>query len=330
MKPKISVIVAVYKAETYLSRCLDSILAQAFTDWEAILVDDGSPDRSGEICDEYASRDPRFKVIHKENGGVASARQAGIDHASGEYSIHCDPDDWTEPIWLSVLYDKALEDDADMVISDFYKETHDKPSQYLCQKPKDNAVSSVLSQLVGGRLCGPLWSCLIKTSLYSVHDIKFPLNLSCCEDIYVVTAMLIHSGRITYVPKALYHYDVSINTNSLSGKSDPRPTKRVVDSLMFYTDYVVENLTQPEYADAVNWRVINTKSLMWASGSYSKREFLERYRFINKIITRKYRNGQLQQSRTLALAVLGGGGYMLAKLIEMTRPFRPHRQKYPK
>ena len=84
MKPVISIITPVYKAEKYMRRCIDSLLAQTFTDFELILVDDGSPDNSGAICDEYASKDPRVKVIHKENGGVSSARQCGIDNATGE------------------------------------------------------------------------------------------------------------------------------------------------------------------------------------------------------------------------------------------------------
>lgn len=118
-EPKISVIVPVYKAEAYLHRCVDSIIAQTFTDWELLLVDDGSPDRSGDICDEYASKDARIRVFHKENGGVSSARQKGLDEAIGEYTIHADPDDWVEPMMLEELYKKAKEDDADMVICDF-------------------------------------------------------------------------------------------------------------------------------------------------------------------------------------------------------------------
>ena len=88
--PKISVIVAVYKAEAYLHRCLDSLLAQTFRDFEILLVDDGSPDKSGEICDEYAEKDVRIRVFHKENGGVGSARQCGIDHAKRIYHA-CGP-----------------------------------------------------------------------------------------------------------------------------------------------------------------------------------------------------------------------------------------------
>ena len=92
--PKVSVIVPVYKAEKYLRQCIESILAQTFTDWECILVDDGSPDHSGAICDEYAQKDARSRVIHKENGGVSSARKVGLDNVKGDWSTFLDADDF--------------------------------------------------------------------------------------------------------------------------------------------------------------------------------------------------------------------------------------------
>ena len=92
--PKISIIIPVYMAESYLHRCVDSIITQTFTDWELLLVDDGSPDHSGELCEKYASAyKSRIKAFHKPNGGVASAREFGMQQARGEYSIHVDPDD---------------------------------------------------------------------------------------------------------------------------------------------------------------------------------------------------------------------------------------------
>ena len=118
--PIIRIIIPVYKAEGHLHRCVDSILAQSFTDFELLLVDDGSPDGSGKICDEYAAKDSRVKVLHKQNGGVSSARQTGIENAAGEYTIHADPDDWIEPTMLEELYNKATEEDADMVMCDYF------------------------------------------------------------------------------------------------------------------------------------------------------------------------------------------------------------------
>ena len=96
MNPKISIIVPVYKVEKYLHKCIDSILAQTFKDFELILVDDGSPDNCGKICDEYAKRDNRIVVVHKENGGQASARNRGINIARGDYIGFVDSDDWID------------------------------------------------------------------------------------------------------------------------------------------------------------------------------------------------------------------------------------------
>ena len=100
IEPRVSIIVPVYKAEAYLHRCIDSIIVQTFTNWELLLVDDGSPDRSGVICDEYAGKDERIKVFHKENGGVSSARNLGIDKAVGEWLCFIDSDDTIQPTYL--------------------------------------------------------------------------------------------------------------------------------------------------------------------------------------------------------------------------------------
>lgn len=111
----ISVIVPVYKAEKYLHRCVDSILAQSYTDFELLLIDDGSPDNCGAICDEYAQMDSRVRVFHKENGGVSSARNLGLDNARGEYVTFCDSDDRVAFNWLSV-YENAMKNEVDIAI----------------------------------------------------------------------------------------------------------------------------------------------------------------------------------------------------------------------
>ncbi len=97
INPQVSVIVPIYNAEATLLRCLDTLRNQTFQDFEVLMIDDGSPDRCGEMIDDYARCDNRFKAYHKENGGVSSARQYGIEQAQGVYTIHADPDDWVEP-----------------------------------------------------------------------------------------------------------------------------------------------------------------------------------------------------------------------------------------
>jgi glycosyltransferase involved in cell wall biosynthesis len=113
--PAISIIIPMYGVEKYLRRCLDSVLNQTFTDWQAICVDDGSPDKSGEIAEEYAKKDNRFVVIHKENGGLSDARNAGMSYATGEYIMYLDSDDFIHPQTMEIAYNLAKRDGSDIV-----------------------------------------------------------------------------------------------------------------------------------------------------------------------------------------------------------------------
>lgn len=200
-QPLVSVIVPVYKAETTIHRCVDSLLVQTLKDFEIVLVDDGSPDRCGEICDEYARNDSRIKVIHQKNMGVSAARQTGIDNATGKYTIHADPDDWVEPTELEELYKKAKEDDADMVICDFYE----NDDIYHKQEPSSLDSKVVLYELFQ-QLHGSCCNKLIRRACYSDYCIKFPKDIHLREDVYVLCAMLLHPIKVSYLSKAFYHY----------------------------------------------------------------------------------------------------------------------------
>ena len=212
MKPKISIIVPVYKAEKYLHICIDSILAQTFTDFELILVDDGSPDNSGKLCDEYASKDNRIKVVHKKNGGVSSARQAGIDKAIGEYTIHADPDDWVESTMLEELYKKAKEDNADIVICDYWEE-FENSQRYISQAPSSTDRHSLLSDMLNQKLHGSCCNKLVKRECYEI--VKFPVGLNYSEDLYVNINFVNNGAKVGYLNKAFYHYNLFTNDNSI-------------------------------------------------------------------------------------------------------------------
>lgn len=203
--PEVSIIVPVYKAEKYLNRCVDSILAQTFTDWELLLIDDGSPDRSDEICDEYAKKDFRIRVIHKENGGVSSARQRGLDEAVGEYTIHVDSDDWVEPNMLEELYKKAKQDDADIVICDYFNNIGTK--QTICRQcPSSLEPKQVLIELFQ-QLHGSCWNKLARRVCYKQYGIEFPRGINYCEDLFTWVQFLSHKEvKVAYLNKAFYHY----------------------------------------------------------------------------------------------------------------------------
>lgn len=212
----ISIICPVYKAERYLSRCIDSILAQTFDNYELILVDDGSPDNSGKICEEYAARDKRIKVIHKVNGGVSSARQTGIDAALGKYTIHIDSDDWVEPTMLEELYQCAYDNDADMVICDYIEHLNGK-THYCKQKPTSTKPFQVMFDLFQ-QLHGSCCNKLIKSTCYNNHYISFPKGVNMMEDKLFVIQTCYFMNKIVYLPKAFYHYDLT-NTESLTHNS---------------------------------------------------------------------------------------------------------------
>lgn len=277
LQPKISVIVPVYKAEAYLHRCVDSLLAQTFTDFEVLLIDDGSPDNSGEICDRYAQKDPRVRVFHKENGGVSSARQCGIDNAYGEYTIHADPDDWVEPTMLEELYIKVKMDDIDMLICDYYEDYTDK-SIYIKQKPSSLDSDTVLKELFN-KLYGSCWNKLIRRSCYEQYNVSFPLDFTCNEDQYVCVSLLKHPITVAYLPKAFYHYVQDANANSLVKR------KKTYEEKLLIKDKFCQLMSNHKYYNVC----LNTMVTALVSNSYNNKlfssiEFKEKFFKYRKII----------------------------------------------
>ncbi|MBO5359169.1 MAG: glycosyltransferase family 2 protein [Clostridia bacterium] len=184
--PKISVIVPVYNVEKYLKKCINSILKQSFIDFELILVDDGSPDKSGEICDNYAAKDNRIKVIHKQNGGVSAARNDGIRAASGEYIMFVDSDDYIDSQMLESLLEKNI-CNADMVISSIKMVCKEKSYDFVMQEreysPKELIEDYCLENFPKICFCGPCCK-LYKKSVLDANAIKFNEKMSLGEDTY--------------------------------------------------------------------------------------------------------------------------------------------------
>lgn len=212
-RPIISVIVPVYNAESFLSRCVDSLLSQSLRDIEVVLVDDGSADSSKALCEQYAVKDNRVKVVCQPNRGVAMARQAGADAACGIYSIHVDPDDWVEHTMLEEMYAKAVEEDADMVICDFMIDFADR-NYVASQKVGKCEPNDCLRRMMYGKIHGSLCNKLIRTELYGRYNIRFFEGINYCEDYLTCVQLFIQGVKITYIPKAFYHYDQVVNNNS--------------------------------------------------------------------------------------------------------------------
>ena len=205
MYSSISVIVPIYQSEATLRRCLDSILSQTFFDIEVLLVDDGSTDKSADICEEYAQKDSRIRTFHKAHSGVSDTRQVGLENASGEYVIHCDSDDWMEPTMLEVLYKKAKETDTDMVVCDFFR---DREDGFVIQRefPKGLKADKPIAKQIK-TLSYALWNKLVRRSLFDKYNISFPKGVLMAEDVYVTLMLLNYSVTVQCVPQVLYHYD---------------------------------------------------------------------------------------------------------------------------
>lgn len=227
MNPAISIIVAIYQAEAYLHRCIDSILSQTENDFELLLIDDGSSDESGLICDEYALIDDRIRVFHKKNEGVSATRQFGINHCRGKYTIHCDPDDWIEPEMLSEMLKKAVSCDADLVMCDmmFEHENFSKVCSQYTSRLDSNSLSNVIYYPLSAGLCNKM----IKLDCYSKYDIKFSNELAYGEDLFIMLQLFQHPIRVAYIPGAYYHYDQYSNKGSLCKNFDSVSLKNTID-----------------------------------------------------------------------------------------------------
>lgn len=244
--PKVSVIVPAFNAEMYLEYCLKSISSQTMHDFECIIVNDGSTDKTGQIADSFAKYDTRFHVIHQENVGVALARQAGIEAATGDYTIQFDADDWVEENILDELLFVAEERDADMVICDISMST--STGEFIWHQNLKCLDSNVVLGQMMQQLCCSLWNKLIKRECYHNYNIKFvPGELS--EDLYVCLCLLSHPLKIDYVPKALYHYDTTKNLNALT-KTMIIPLARL-KSYELYAVYSDVSNVQNDYDNAI-------------------------------------------------------------------------------
>ena len=183
--PRFSIIVPVYNSSAHLNRCVDSILCQTISDFELLLVDDGSADNSGSICDQYAIKDKRIRVFHKENGGVSSARNLGLESAIGDWIAFVDSDDFLDETFLE-NFSSGLADNADLIVQGFFY--HDvKQNQILECKFEEKEVSDNVELI---RLFeekdivhnGFIWHRLFKSSIIKEHSITFPVGIHYGED----------------------------------------------------------------------------------------------------------------------------------------------------
>ena len=264
MIPKISVIVPVYNVVDFLPKCINSILNQKFMEFELLLVDDGSHDGSEILCDDYADKDPRIRVMHKINGGVSSARNIGIENALGEYIQFIDSDDYLEGNMFEQLYIEATQTGADIIVVDFFRD-----NDYIIQSLSNMSGLSLLKDMFQGKVIGALWNKFIKRDL-----LNFRCNerLSYCEDFHLLTRIITSRElKVYHYNQAFYHY-VTRNNSLTNNISDI--------SIRHIEDYIksMKHLLQrfPEFLPFLDnnqtyMRIIALKGNLYSWNEYQRR-----------------------------------------------------------
>lgn len=212
MNPKVSVIVPVYGVEDYVATAIESVQAQSLTDWEMILVDDGSKDKSGEICDQYAAEDTRITVVHKENGGAPSARNTAIRMAKGKYLYFMDADDWAERHMLKDMVALAEETGAELVVAGFYIDTYYSEEDKFEQKQSVPSVNFKSQQdfrehaheLFDQNLLYTPWNKLYLASYIKDNELFFPQTF--WDDFPFNLFVIKHVERVAVTKKGYYHF----------------------------------------------------------------------------------------------------------------------------
>lgn len=251
MNPKVSIIVPIYNAEKTLPRCINSILNQDYIDFELLLIDDGSKDSSGAICDEYAAKDRRVRVIHKENSGVSASRNLALNEARGEYLQFLDADDWITPNATRLLVESATLNSCDMVISDFYRVIGERLS-HKGSIDEDGvltreAFANLMMENPADFYYGVLWNKLYSRAIIEKNQLRMDPKISWCEDFMFNLEYIRHCENIFILQVPIYYYVKTKGSLVSQGMSLTKTIKTKMMVLEYYTDFYKQVLSEEEY-----------------------------------------------------------------------------------
>lgn len=269
--PLISIIIPVYNVEPFIRRCLDSIINQTYSNLEIVLIDDGSTDRSGLICDEYKNKDKRITIIHQKNQGLSMARNAGLNICKGEYIVFVDSDDFVDPKFVEILHRNLIKNNADISIC--------------------SAFEIIDNNLTNMDLCGEgiisyksikrpfVWNKLYKKELFI--DIRFKAN-SYCEDLWIFYPLLSRARKIVGTLECLYYYN-RCNSASITHITN---NKSAIDRCEAYSSMLIFSSKNDVNDDIIN---IWFKSLLYIFFLYYQqyhKNNLKEFRYLLKIVKR--------------------------------------------
>lgn len=321
--PQISIIVPVYKVESFLCRCIESILAQTFTDFELILVDDGSPDRCPMICDEYAKNDERIRVIHKKNGGVSSARNAGMKIAQGKYFIFCDSDDYVAERWCESLIVIADKHPNNFVFGGIVNVHEGKTDRIIESQEKRNyPVSDFLTLQTKGKI-GFVWNAIFRAKVIQNAELYFhkaPIN----EDLKFCMDYLKYMSAITYCGYDGYYYYAHRPDQSLSRRFYQDGYKKWREKYCLLHEFIESNVPESEQ-EFNRKRLANTymyEFLQSLENTFDKRStltFMQKLKYNQQVIQTQEFKSCLQnytagKENTDYLKLLQRGNYYIAYL----------------
>lgn len=204
--PKISIIIPAFNAAESIHRCVESIIFQTFTDFELLIIDDGSTDSTGMICDNYAKKDKRIFAFHKENGGVSSARNLGLNNAKGDWIAFCDSDDWVEDRWLEHFVNNIY--DAEIVVQGFYCDNWPDGKKNIGISDYYGSKNEFIIQLHQNSIVGYVWCKLFKRSYIQEGKIRFNENYKILEDEDFVMQYLVRVNKISNTKIGYYNYSI--------------------------------------------------------------------------------------------------------------------------
>lgn len=302
VSPKVSVVIPVYNSAKYLRECIDSVLAQSFSDWEVVAVDDGSPDESPSILDEYAAKDSRIKVIHKANGGVSAARNDGLDAACGKYVLFVDSDDYLDKNALQVSYEETLRTGADVVITDHWIWKDDRletehrffAKEFVFTDKKD--ISSVQRMVLYkgyspypsascSYMFSALWSKLIRREMLMKGMLRFSSSMKLYEDGLFALQVFHEAKVVAYKQVLTYHY--RILPNSLCHINEDRLVEDCGKIAFYVKEFMSASGDVEILQDAYYARILFLLKKMALRGFFfkgSEKSFWTRYRAYGKLL----------------------------------------------
>jgi len=281
MYPKVSIIVPIYKVEKYLRKCIDSILNQTMTEFELILINDGSPDRCGEICDVYAKKDTRIKVIHKKNGGLADARNAGLEIAEGDYVGFVDSDDWIEKDMYEILYNICVQHECDIAscsctthYSNKIKKSEGHP---LTIHDTKKAMKTMLE--------GELYNEIVCNKLFKrniLNEIRFTIGLI-HEDTDFTYKAIHKSMRVGYIGLPRYHYIKRENSiMDLTSKNIYLDAVLIYDNMYRFINKHYKELTKLVVYKLANSSMVVLNSMIYHSNfNFYRKDYYRVMKILN-------------------------------------------------